>query len=313
MTVIIGAVAGDFAFHASDRLVSKLHKGTVNDWDPIANKCVIVVAEDAVFTIGYTGIAYIQGKSTDIFLAEAVSGLRDSRGLLHIGRLKIGRVWDVVVRIRNALTEAFSDRRLNGHNHAVVLSGLRFDRRHQHILWVLKRKTASSNKFELEHLERKNAYRGGFQVALEGMSDRVTENNLRQDAMVCRRESPTAFRDCLVRSIQQTSSRLDGVGDNCMTVVLRISQTVDIETHYVPGMPTLVAEKRLRRELFYPAYSPYLVTPGGVIAPAIVRGAESRGEWQIGSVRYKVTTRQLGVFDNSKHYFGLQPRKPPPR
>ena len=79
MTLIVAAVAGNWAFHASDRFVSvePTPDNPTGEFDPHSNKTVVVVGSDCWLVLGYTGIAYLDGKPTDQVIAEAISGYDD--------------------------------------------------------------------------------------------------------------------------------------------------------------------------------------------------------------------------------------------
>src|SRR5207253_2787336 len=70
------------SLHVSDRLVSK--GGTPHDL--LANKTVLLRAADGLLALGYTGPAYIEGKPTDTWIAETVSGTV----LGHEGAVRMG-------------------------------------------------------------------------------------------------------------------------------------------------------------------------------------------------------------------------------
>lgn len=76
MTLIVAAVAGNWAFHASDRFVSvePTPDNPTGEFDPHSNKTVVVVGSDCWVVLGYTGTAYLDDKPTDQLIAEAISG-----------------------------------------------------------------------------------------------------------------------------------------------------------------------------------------------------------------------------------------------
>lgn len=79
--LIVSAVAGDWAFHASDRFVSvdPTLDNPTEEYDPHANKTVVAVGADCWVVLGYTGLAFLDGKPTDQLIAEAISGYDDAR------------------------------------------------------------------------------------------------------------------------------------------------------------------------------------------------------------------------------------------
>ncbi|MGV0993529.1 MAG: hypothetical protein ACOYB7_14880 [Mycobacterium sp.] len=82
MTLIVAVSTGNFAVHASDRYVSvqRTPRSPSGDWDVNANKTVVAIGSDCWVVLGYTGLAYLDGKPTDQVIAEAISGYDDLSG-----------------------------------------------------------------------------------------------------------------------------------------------------------------------------------------------------------------------------------------
>ena len=68
MTLHLTQISPLYTLQVGDRLVS----GSIHD--PLANKNIIYWARDGFFTIGYSGLAYLQGKPTDQWIAEKLWG-----------------------------------------------------------------------------------------------------------------------------------------------------------------------------------------------------------------------------------------------
>src|SRR5262249_10085532 len=75
-----------FVLQVSDRLLTQGEKS----FDPIANKNVLYVATDGIISLGYTGVAFLDGIPTDQWIAEKLTGANahyGSRPGTPIGRL----------------------------------------------------------------------------------------------------------------------------------------------------------------------------------------------------------------------------------
>ena len=65
MTIILSVVTAEYAVQVSDRLLTQEvpnRAGTpirYDPWDPTANKSVVVLGRDGLFTMGYSGPAHI--------------------------------------------------------------------------------------------------------------------------------------------------------------------------------------------------------------------------------------------------------------
>src|ERR1700704_3095499 len=84
MTLVINATYGVYALQASDRLISLQSrlKNRYTEWDLHSNKSVVVVGYKCWLVIGYTGIAYLDGRPADQKIAECVSGIDDLGGMM---------------------------------------------------------------------------------------------------------------------------------------------------------------------------------------------------------------------------------------
>jgi hypothetical protein len=103
MTLILSAVTNHCAFHASDRQVSKKERpnSRYRPHDLHSNKTVIVVARDCWLVIGYTGLADLDDKPTDQFIAEAISQRKLGEGSsVHFGDFRDSRLHYMEVRRR---------------------------------------------------------------------------------------------------------------------------------------------------------------------------------------------------------------------
>ncbi len=61
MTLILSLASSWFTLQVSDRLVTQAGK----QFDPIANKNILYIGPDGIISLGYTGLAYLDGIPTD--------------------------------------------------------------------------------------------------------------------------------------------------------------------------------------------------------------------------------------------------------
>ena len=81
MTIVVNAFFGTgdvecpwVMVHATDRLVSLQHPNRLEPKYPVFNKTVVYRASDAIVTIGFTGLAFLDGQPTDELLASTLAG-----------------------------------------------------------------------------------------------------------------------------------------------------------------------------------------------------------------------------------------------
>ena len=75
MTLIADFTSRYAVIQMSDTLVS-LNRQPPNEWDPRFNKTVIYLASDALVSISYSGLAYINQISTDSFIDRVLGELQ---------------------------------------------------------------------------------------------------------------------------------------------------------------------------------------------------------------------------------------------
>jgi hypothetical protein len=128
VTLILSLVTAGYALQVSDRLLTQQAGNEFIPWDPLANKSLILLARDALVTMGYSGPGHISGATTDGWIAEALSGqyLGADRSRPTIGSMHLGFSLD-----RNRLLFDTLDRLIDRLNDAMqsgaLGKGLRVD------------------------------------------------------------------------------------------------------------------------------------------------------------------------------------------
>ena len=84
MTLNLTLLTTTYVMQVSDRRLTDLLSG--GEFDAVANKNVVYLARDGIFTICYSGPAYLEGVPTDTWIAcklacEDMSLFRGGRGL----------------------------------------------------------------------------------------------------------------------------------------------------------------------------------------------------------------------------------------
>src|ERR1700730_10490147 len=99
MSIIISIACPMLVMQMGDRLVSKRTAKfdpltrkpfTQEPFDPLSNKTLVYRAKNAIVSIGYAGIAYLEGRPTDVWIAEKLWGeplpIHDGRTPMAMGR-----------------------------------------------------------------------------------------------------------------------------------------------------------------------------------------------------------------------------------
>jgi hypothetical protein len=108
VTIILSVVTAEYAVQVSDRLLTQRvtdNAGVRYDaWDEAANKSIIVLGRDGLFSMGYSGPGNIAGAPTDNWIAEVVAGeelganqIRPEFGAIRVSQ---GTTTDRVLAVR---------------------------------------------------------------------------------------------------------------------------------------------------------------------------------------------------------------------
>lgn len=277
MTLVLTAVSKLHVFHASDRLLTYRDGRGVQTWDAEASKTVIVMGDDCWLVLGYTGTAYIDGRSTAQLIAEIISGVADlgTGAFISWQRPSPFHVQAIAERLVTGLNAVWqrllATRRASGLQ--VSIGGIQnASPRPAHILWDVS--LHSDGTFAL-HKTDLSGFRWDAGYTMTAVGAPLTEEIelLRARLRDRGEDSPNTFRDLLVESVQRTAAREPTVGRDVMTVVLK--PTSDrIETSYRPG-PRTALDTALQVPTM--AFSPWALTPGFIYAPGRVTGVQ---EWQ---------------------------------
>lgn len=115
--------------HATDRLVSLRHRTRFEPKYPVFNKSVIYRATDAIVTIGFTGMAFLEGKPTDEWIASTLAGVEFDpvMGVSFGQRFDALNLGQAVRRLETELNAAYSRGNL-GEGLSVFIAGARSKR-----------------------------------------------------------------------------------------------------------------------------------------------------------------------------------------
>lgn len=285
MTLILSAVTRGLVFHASDRLFTVERRGIVENWDPKANKTVVVVGDDCWLVLAYTGLAYLDGRSTDQFLAEAISGVPDlTGGGMRLGGRPRGLHYaEIMRRVVESVSVAYERLAPSVKKYRLIIAGTGIQ---------LTRPRIRELTFRLEFSE--TGYDGGAAETVRHPSiwryscipagdvnysiyERMRAR-LRSDETL---DSPDSFRKILVDGIRETATQSEYVGEDVISVVLNPAAR-KIDVHFDLADPSQLIttgtgasfDKDMKHKL--ELYTPYALFPHALYSPSVV----SVGGWQ---------------------------------
>ncbi|MFD7841382.1 hypothetical protein ACFV4K_00380 [Nocardia sp. NPDC059764] len=283
MTLLVSAVTRNHAFHASDQLVTYGHADLTVEHDTRANKTIVIIGSDCWLVLGYTGVAYLDGRPTDQFIAEAVSGVADlscggilMRGLgqsLRIHFEEIGR------RIVESVDAAFRRLPRAAQKHKLILigSGLQFTKpTWRHIIFQVE-----FNKEGWDSVGDPGRGPSWNSYALNAAGDvqkpiikRAHERIKAEGA-----ESPERIRSIMVDAVRETGAASKLVGENVISVILAPEQSeIGVYFHLSDAGPAIeLPSANPDRVLPPPAvYTPFVLLPSAVHCPSIASAGVSR-------------------------------------
>lgn len=326
MTLIVSAVVGNWAIHASDRLVGKkpTPKAAAVEHDRHSNKTVVVCARECWVVIGYTGLAYLDGRPTDQLIAEAVSGCDDlSDSTFTVWRPPPELHYrEIRNRIERKLKGAYARLpKAIAARYATSVLGAGIQRKDGRVHKVMFRATAHGDFVSSAELgPTVNAFQA-FRMYAVGMSHRPTLDRAqsRIKALSCPKEElADAVRDILknvvldVHALAPTS-----VGEDVMTVVLdNESRIVRTALHLADPAKQAVLHRQAmvngdeRFAKLTTIATPFVLTPGMIYGPSVA----NPGGWIMSN---GITFDFTGFDDDPPRwqgdaFFSAQPRKPKP-
>lgn len=74
MTLHIALVCNSYILQVGDRLLTTQTGNRVSEWDPLANKTLLLVTRNGIIAASYAGLAHINNMPTDEWMARAITG-----------------------------------------------------------------------------------------------------------------------------------------------------------------------------------------------------------------------------------------------
>ncbi|ADT99854.1 hypothetical protein [Mycolicibacterium gilvum] len=319
MTLIVAAVTQQYAFHASDRYTSLPTRKACPDWDLHANKTVIAVGHDCWVVLGYTGLAYLDGKPTDQLIAEAISGYGDLSGdaaMIPWSPTRYPHYREIRDRVEHKLADAYSRlrrRTAEKYSTSVLASGVQ--RKNNLISGVMFQITALGRETTAVELVPRVLSQRNLLSEAVGMVDNPTIDRMRNRLEGA--TSPEQVRDRMMDAVVETSLVKEYVGDDVMGVILD-KRNNTISTHFRPAdeerqhnlwqeVDFLKDQPRLKA--MTTVSTPYVLTPGMIWAPSV----GNPGGWSMGS---GISLNYSGFGESNPKsgtgFFASQPRRPDP-
>ena len=291
MTLIIALATPRFVIHVGDRLI------TMTDgrrFDSASNKCLIYQTKDAIVSIGYCGLAYLENIPTDQWIAQKLwgpdflyraPGRLAAHGFGSADPLDIGRALE---RLRSESEAALqrdrsgSDRRLQ-----VLVSGWQWGRRGRPrpILNRLRSEITSGKVrcltgrldryWHYTRIDGPNGPTRPLCLAAIPSGTSIIPNCLRgvQDRISTQKHLPQILLQACIDELRHQAKISAAVGPDCIWVYLPHSNQGTAQVGYVAQdvQPTIEMEYGQ----FSATYSPWLIGEGSYHTPTIMIGSQA--------------------------------------
>lgn len=271
MTLVISVSTPAYALHVSDRLVSKGGR----PHDPLANKTVVVRASDGLLVIGYTGLAFCDGRTTDSWIANVITNdelIDEPRALMGFGAFSVRDVGLTLTSLANRIR---ADAMFRRHGLQLAATGWQWDKRRRrrpmrNVLWCTQNHASTVQWQQLVPRyppERTTTFKlnmlGDWPLAKRDAVELLDEV----------RQAGTDWRHAeqqVIGAIRRCSARKPGtIGPHCMSVALPASGPAFAEIRFAPAE---VHHAVVLDQAVETAYSPWVIAPDGVVAPSIIVG-----------------------------------------
>jgi hypothetical protein len=275
MTLVMSLIHAPIALHVGDRLVTQQEKGRRKEWDPLANKSVLVLAQNGYMCISYSGLAYINGKPTDQWLAEAASGQETITGVRGgpatlFSTTLIPRIGPALSRIRTAIQTDFASQplRYRRNGMSLIVTG-----------WIMRRRTINRQprpfmlKFRhngrpgstlvIEQLPRYWDWSRQVMLGTVGVDPGQAKTRVLREAAQPVSRSQDDYEAMLVTCIRAVADGNDAVGKDCMSILM-VRQGI-FRVRFLPN-----PDADLHRKA---AYTPWVIGPGVMLPSSVLYGS----------------------------------------
>jgi hypothetical protein len=342
MTLSLSMVTPRFVMQVTDRLVTT---SPGNKFDQTSNKNVIFVARNAVVTIGYSGLAYLNDVTTDEWIAKVLVGIEPSRqdndltkGIRFGGKISKGyEIGNAIEQVQISAENALSKENIPAQSKMleIIFTGWQWRRKPNRIIWrpiaygvLLKSKRGKivSSVFGLKrywHFEgivrEKLGLRWPFRLlqipVANTKPDLLTRSLIKRLSPVAK--DPEKVRQILVNEIKSRSQTQQTIGKDCMCIYIPVPSELTIEATYLAHE---IEPKFVVGEIMYSAgFSPWIVGSHIQVPPSIIMGSMTTG---VGSIIGRFECKVRGPSQQSalpaegpriNSYFSSQKRPPKPK
>jgi hypothetical protein len=321
VTLILTTISHHGIVQVVDRLVTRRTQSGLDRFDPRANKNVLLAAKDALVTISYTGLAYLDDLPTDEWLVQTVlrrpiprgpDGVRPAAIVFDspstwpsIGEVVEGLAGSVAAAFARLTPKSWQDSPLT-----IFGAGWQLYRkkRPRPIAFTVSKQEGVA-PVTIDRLPRHIGSRVYLSALPDGQISREEHRALLQEIV----NSPPSHSDrIMVSFLREISKRETTVGDQVTCVQIGHPREGVARVRYDSLVEDRVQLTMARGSLTVPvAFTPWIVTRGLSAAPAVLGGSATTqldiGPWtlDLGGGPPSHNTGLIGL-----HSSQMRPRRP---
>jgi hypothetical protein len=318
MTLILSYACPKFALQVSDRLVSDSR----GPFEPLSNKSIVSWFPNAIVSISYSGLAYINARPTDQWIAERLMGGtldRDAESQHFDQALNHLDIGQALRELGHQMVTAIapSDRT---HVPQLAICGWQQSHRRRRIWPILGtlRYSKSARRYDWQeeprywYYQREVAGHVPFRLLAvpPGYLNHNELNDVRHDLAG---RGPDQVEDILLQTIRRVASKagVHRVGKDCLSVLLRHPRERSICIRYLPLTPTIRAwTSDAGTQMEHTAFSPWLLEPAWFYPQAEFMGGTV--DTHIREFRVTLESPERVPATGMIAGYRLQPRRPYP-
>lgn len=276
MTLTLTYLTRDYIVQAADRLLTK--GGT--EFDPSANKMVLLSATDGIASIVYSGTAYIRDQPTDDWIAQTLRGALSAEfNFPRRSGVRLGlTVHSAVIILRDAMSSVCPAiaRNTRDFGLSILVAGWQTSGRRVCPVVFKLRSSAQNEPPYAALLSRKpRDWCSDTPSILYSLPTFPQHSAAMHD--LCHQLTPTLTRaeaaNHISGAIADISASNHLVGANVQYVALPRKTDEPIEVHYAPASDNPAFTDGVSQ---HPAsYTPWIVGSSGSFSPSVVAGSEA--------------------------------------
>jgi hypothetical protein len=281
MTLVITRASNRGVLQVADRLVTTQSGAR---FDELANKNLVYLAKDAIASIAYTGLAYLEELPTDVWLARELTGLeihRLMRGINFGSTPEQLHAYAALQKIARGLNRVLS----SGPRMAfdLIMAGFKWSRSKPPKAFVWQASYDRETGLRLGTMPRNWQYPTKTLVRVIPGSNfpRADMNSLSEELRGA--SDPRSTETVMVNAVRRIANNNRYVGSDCMSIRISPPSLHYIGIRFLPAVDrTAMVGAHGERATVKIAYSPWVISSKVVMPPMIMVGATRSaigGDW----------------------------------